>query len=172
MTRYYKTDNPAVLAINAQIETAKQALLEQSRKVGEVFNARPIYCYSIESIGFGGLALYDYQTREDRDFWTKPNRENGRSVPRTGKVKGKGQEQADLLKKYGEMTPKKVDFLPLFEAMGVSWGNLLFSGYTMFFVDEVLYFGTSAPVGEVMTEIMGSEFDDAKIRHQKAQKAA
>lgn len=172
MTSYYKTDNPAVLAVNAQVETARQALLEQSRKVGEEFNGRPIYSYSIESVGFGGLALNNYQEREDRDFWTKPDREKGLSVPRAGKVKGRSQEQADFLKKYSEMKPKTVDFLPLFEAMGINWGNLFFSGYTMFFVDGTLYFGTSAPVGEVMTEILGSEFDTARLRYQQAQKAA
>ena len=41
-----------------------------------------------------------------------------------------------------------------------------------FFVDGTLYFGTSAALGEVMTEIMGSEFDTARLRYQQAQKAA
>jgi len=172
MTRYYKTDNPAVLAIHAQIEAAKDVLLAGAKAVAAEFNGRPMFSHNIHSYEFANLVLNDYYDRADRDFWTKPNRQTQISSPRTSKVKGKSQEQADFIKKYYEMAPKSVDLEPLYKAMGTDWGNLCFSGYTMFFVDGTLYFGTSAALGEVMTEIMGSEFDAARLRYQQAQKAA
>ncbi len=61
------------------------------------------------------------------------------------------------------MFPDSVEADPLYESMGMNWGELLFGGgFTMFAHNGAIYLRTGAKVGPMMTEILGSEFSAAE----------
>lgn len=161
MSMCYKTNDQAALAALADHQTKIDALVEQSREIGEKFDGKPIYSNNLGDVSFSGLALNNYHSREDKALWTAPDRSSGVSRPRTGRVKGRAAEVEDLRKRYCSMLPATVRFDPVWKAIGVDWGNLLFSGYHLFELNGTIYFKSSAPVGPVMTEILGSEFSKA-----------
>lgn len=173
MSVSYKTSDPAALAAFAEFTAKRDALAEQARLIGATFDGKPIFSNSLGDVSFAGLVLNNYQSREDKALWTAPDRQIRVSRPRAGRVTSETKEaQAALRELYISMLPATVRFEPVWDAMGVSWGNLLFSGYRLFELDGAIYFQSSAPVGQVMTEIMGSEFNDAANRLQQRKEVA
>ena len=170
MTSFYKTTDASVLAAHASFEAAKNAMIEKANALGKEFDGKPKFSRDVNRFSFANLVLNNYSPREDKDLWTKPNQHN-LSSPRRGKVKGKANEQKELLDRYQAMFPDSVDANPLYESMGISWGDLLFGGgFTMFTHDGAIYLRTGAKVGPMMTEILGSEFNAAEqnLRQEKA----
>lgn len=169
MSISYKTTDQAVLAALAEFQAKRDALSEQARIIGAVFDGKPIFSCSVGDVSFAGLVLNNYQSREDKALWTTPDRDTKVSRPRAARVAGvTKEEQAALRDLYMRMLPATATFDAVWEAMGVNWGNLLFGGgYHLFELNGVLYFQSSAPVGEVMTEILGSEFNEAYRTHQQ-----
>lgn len=174
MSISYKTNDPAVLAALAAFVTKRDQLAEQARIIGATFDGKPIFSNSVGDVSFAGLVLNNYQSREDKALWTTPDRDTKVSRPRAVRVAGVAKEaQAALRDLYMRMLPATATFDAVWEAMGVNWGNLLFGGgYHLFELNGVLYFQSSAPVGEVMTEILGSEFNEAYRAHQQQKGAA
>ncbi|WP_324019431.1 hypothetical protein [Aeromonas hydrophila] len=170
MTSFYKTTDASVLAAHATFEAAKDALIEKANLLGKEFDGKPKFCSDVNRFKCAHLVLNNYYQREDKDLWTKPD-QNYLSAPRRGKVKGKTKEQQELQDRYWEMFPESVEANPLYESMGISWGDLLFGGgFTMFAHDGAIYLRTGAKVGSMMTEILGSEFNTAEqnLRKEKA----
>lgn len=170
MTSFYKTTDASVLAAHANFEAAKDALIEKANALGKEFDGKPKFSSDVNRFKCAHLVLNNYCLREDKDLWTKPDKHN-LSAPRRGKVKGKTKEQKELLERYWEMFPESVETNPLYESMGLNWGDLLFGGgLTMFAHDGAIYLRTGAKVGPMMTEILGSEFNAAELslRQEKA----
>ncbi|WP_141229021.1 hypothetical protein [Pseudomonas fragi] len=109
-------------------------------------------------------------------LWTKPDDKTGQSqFPRRALPSGtKGEERKALnaeLKKlredYEQRRPKyKADMQPFLDSMGLGGGALFFAGYKHIVTDDCLYVRTSAKPSEVMTEILGSEFEAAEQANQ------
>ncbi len=170
MTSFYKTTDASVLAAHASFEAAKNDLIEKANALGKEFDGKPKFCSDVHRFTCAHLVLNNYHQREDKDLWTKPD-QNYFSWPRRGKVKGKATEQKELLDRYWAMFPDSVDATPLYESMGICWGDMLFGGgFTMFTHDGAIYLRTGAKVGPMMTEILGSEFNAAEqnLRQEKA----
>lgn len=170
MTSFYKTTDASVLAAHATFEAAKDALIEKANALGKEFDGKPKFCSDVTHFKCAHLVLNNYSQREDKELWTKPDR-HSLSSPRYGKVKGKAREQKDLKDRYYRMFPEPVEANPLYESMGLNWGELLFGGgFTMFAHDGAIYLRTGAKVGPMMTEILGSEFSAAEqnLRQEKA----
>ncbi|WP_324042689.1 hypothetical protein [Aeromonas caviae] len=172
MTSFYKTTDPAALAVYGEVKAAKEAVIAQGKKMGEEFGGKPVFGNSVDRATFAGLVLNDYYGRADRALWTVPDKRNGRSWPRSGKVRGMQDEQKVLLEKYYSMHPDEVRNDPIWEAMGINSGELLFGGCHMFDAGGAIYLKTSAKVGPKMTEIMGSEFSEAYAEYNKQLEAA
>lgn len=174
MSNSYKTTDQAVLEALAEFQAKRDALAEQARIIGAVFDGKPIFSCSVGDFSFAGLVLNNYQTREDKALWTVPDRDTRVSRPIAARVAGVTKEAQEVLREqYISMLPATATFYAVWEAMGVNWGNLLFcGGYHLFELNGVLYFQSSAPVGEVMTEILGSEFNEAYRAHQQQREAA
>ncbi|MFQ2052071.1 hypothetical protein ACK335_03280 [Aeromonas veronii] len=170
MTSFYKTTDAKVLAAHAAFEAAKSALIEKANILGKEFDGKPKFSSDVHQFKCAHLVLNNYSQREDKDLWTKPD-QHYLSAPRRGKVKGKAKEQKELQDRYWDMFPESVDANPLYESMGLNWGELLFGGgFTMFAHDGAIYLRTGAKVGPMMTEILGSEFNSAEqsLRQEKA----
>lgn len=169
MSISYKTNDHAVLSALAAFVTKRDQLAEQARLIGATFDGKPIFSNSVGDVSFAGLVLNNYQSREDKALWTTPDRDTKVSRPRMSRATGTTKEQRqELRQRYTSMLPETVCFNQVWEAMGVSWGNLLFGGgYHLFELNGWLYFQSGAPVGEVMTEILGSEFNEAYRTHQQ-----
>ena len=162
MSRYYKTTDSGVLAAHAAFNAAKEALIEKANALGKEFDGKPKFSSDVNRFKCAHLVLNNYHQREDKDLWTKPD-QNYLSAPRRGKVKGKAKEQKELQDRYWDMFPESVEANPLYESMGMNWGELLFGGgFTMFSHGGAIYLRTGAKVGQMMTEILGSEFDAAE----------
>lgn len=162
MSRYYKTTDSNVLAAHAAFNAAKEALIEKANALGKEFDGKPKFSSDVNRFKCAHLVLNNYHQREDKDLWTKPD-QNSLSAPRRGKVKGKAKEQKELQDRYWGMFPESVNANPLYESMGLNWGELLFGGgFTMFAHGGAIYLRTGAKVGQMMTEIIGSEFDAAE----------
>lgn len=169
MTSFYKTTDASVLAAHASFEAAKNDLIEKANALGKEFDGKPKFCSDVHRFKCAHLVLNNYHQREDKDLWTKPD-QNYLSAPRRGKVKGKTKEQKELQDRYWDMFPEPVEANPLYESMGLNWGELLFGGgFTMFAHDGAIYLRTGAKVGPMMTEILGSEFNAAEqnLRQEK-----
>lgn len=105
-------------------------------------------------------------------LWTKPDPKAGQSqFPRQSLPPGtKGEERKalkDELTKLREdfkaRKPKdKADMQPFLEAMGLGGGALFFASYKHIVRDDCIYVSTSAKPNDVMTEILGSEFEAAE----------
>lgn len=172
MTCFYKTTDANVMAAYGEVKAAKEAVIAQGKKMGEEFGGRPVFGNSVDRATFADLVLNDYHTRTDRALWTVPDKKNGRSWPRRSKVRGMEDEQKALREKYYSMYPDEVRNDPIWVAMGINSGELLFGGCHMFDAEGAIYLKTSAKVGPKMTEILGSEFNDAYAKYSKQMEAA
>ncbi|GAA4493671.1 hypothetical protein [Pseudaeromonas paramecii] len=171
----YKVTNPAVIAIYEQMMDQVRALKAEALAFAEKFDAKPCYCNEVSQFRFSGLILTEYHQRADAVLWTYPARCGGTSWPRRSLKKrpawsqedfaAKKAELAELQRAYEEAWPviDKVDRDPLWDAIGTSWGELAFSGISLFFVDGELYLSTRLELKNC-TEILGSEYTAAEKR--------
>lgn len=167
---YYKTREPAVLAAWKTYLDQCDALQKQGEDFAALFpNAKPLFATDIHSgRRFYGLA---FTPVAPQPLWTKPDPKCGSEQrPRNSLPAGiKGDERKalkaeldELATLYKENRPKdKADLEPFLAAMGLGGGKLFFAGYKQVIKDGTVYVETSAKPGEVMQEILGSEFDAA-----------
>lgn len=167
---YYKTKDPAVLAAwDAYMRQADQ-LQKQGDEFAALFpNAKALFATDIHTgRRFYGLA---FTPAAPQPLWTKADHKCGyEQRPRNSLPAGiKGDERKALkaeLDRLAELykanRPKdKADLEPFLAAMGLGGGKLFFAGYKQVIKDGTVYIETSATPSEVMTEILGSEFDAA-----------
>lgn len=172
MISFYKTTDACVLAVYNDVKAAKEAVIAQGKKMGEEFDGKPVFGNSVDRACFADLVLNDYYGRTDHALWTAPDKKNGRSWPRSSKVRGMEDEQKALREKYYAMYPDEVRNDQIWEAMGINSGELLFGGCHMFDAGGAIYLKTSAKVGPKMVEILGSEFNEAYAQYNRQREAS
>jgi len=157
---FYKTNAPNVMAAWAAerqaVATLRVAVEEFATKYGATGHT-----YS-DPVRFAGLR---FNPPMPRDLWRAPDR-HGLQCPRTTPLKGATAETKAALKALNaewdlHVPDAQVDSKALYAALGVSWGDFLFSGLTLFEQGGWLYAETSAAM-PCMTEILGSEYEQAK----------
>ena len=168
---YYKTSDAGVLAAwKAYMESADrlQALGDEFAKRYE--GASALCSTRIHSgRNFYGLK---FNPPMPQPLWTKPDpKAEGAQFPRQSLPSGfKGDERkalkdelTTLQESFKEHRPKeKADLQPFMDAMGLGGGALFFSSYKHVAKDDCIYVSTSAKPSDVMTEILGSEFEAAE----------
>lgn len=160
---YYKCEDPEVI----QIEVVRQmAILELKARGkafaehfgGELLGRNDIHAYSLSGLRFN--------PPKDINIWTKPNPNDGNiQYPRLKVKKEFKEASAQLLKEYKEKFPtERVSMEPLLQALGTSWGNVLFSpgGFSLFSTESAVYVATGLKLNESCKEILASEFMKAR----------
>ena len=172
---FYKSNNDVVPTAWKDFEAKVTKLREEHEAFAEFFNATPAIAFSVNGHRFRGFFLNDFGSREDQDCWTKPRPQNHNISHLRAKVKGEENKAklAELDAEYEKRKPleseAKMD--GLLESMGLNWGILLFTGIEWRFIDNALYVKTEATLGENMTEILGSEYNEALAKEKAKEKA-
>ena len=160
---YYKINTAAAIAAWHVEDEVLKRLQRESREFAKRFGAIAVFERSINTISFRGVRL---ASPAHPTIWTKPTQNNGWICQPLKKAPvGLKDEHATLIAEWEEYRPKfTVDQDPLFEALGIDWGMLFLSGYTLFMHDNEIYLDVKAvprPNAEAV-EILGSVFNEAK----------
>ena len=163
MSFLYKTTDTSVLdAWNCHLEEKRQINADMKAFAAH-FDAEAVLVRNIHGVRFHGLQLNGFNSRSDADLWTKPSRDFSVSRPRAT-CKGKADELKALQEKYKSLKPARdeASYEPIYNALGFNWGALFMQGgFSAFELTGTLYVKTPIQVKNA-TEILGSEFDDAK----------
>jgi len=166
MEKYYKSNNCVVPATYAQLESDLADMKYQCDAFAKAFDAKAAYCYGVNGHRLYGFALNNYDTREDVPLWTKPvpkqaNTSRIRSSVKMVALKGPLKE---LKARYDRLQPAvtKVSYDPLYESMGISWGDVLISGLSHVLFNGVIYISTRCKLTQNVIEITASEYQQAE----------
>lgn len=164
--KYYKSTDPALLALCVQMKAEREELIRLSKEFAAQFDAKPVFQSSLHAVSLGGIKLNNYETRTDTAIWTKPHKESGISRPRAGISKSMIDQLNKLHEDFNKPFEaiKPVSYEPLWSMIGTDWGNLMFGGGMKHFFDEdgkVAYFATGLTLTNC-TEILGTEFESAE----------
>ena len=165
---YYKTSAPEVM-------TALQARnneVDALRKKGEAFEAhfggKLIVRNGVSGYSIAGLV---FDPPKPGRLWTLPDHKHGigQQRPRQSIAKATAEEKAELAKLREEWKAHfpvgEASFEPVLNAMGTSYGNLIFGGgFAMRQADHAVYVATSVKLNEHMVEILASEYEAAEKR--------
>lgn len=172
-TRYLKIENESALAAWDAEQKEKDALFESVKPLVERFGGRALYSTSADSYDFAGLRFSGEP--ENPELWTKPQRQNGDTQRPRNSLRKATKEQreqlAALQKEWDSLYPKnkRVDRDPFYKSIGTHWGQIIFSGLTIFRRGDCIYAATSAALEvDGLSEITGSEFDEAMNNVEQA----
>lgn len=179
---YFKNTNQAALAAWVAQEQGKARLREDGDKFAAEFDGKAVFSSSADSHSFCGVKLNDYHARPDNILWTSPDRVSGVSRPRCSLKKRPEwtKEQFVEFKRQLEQLeqryksapwPARIDREPFWNAIGTSWGELLFAGISAFEHCGALFIKTDLKL-EGCTEILGSEYEAAWAERRAANKEA
>lgn len=171
--RYYKTNKPE--AIEASRKYLADVITVQ--RAGEAFaarypGARPLFKTDVFGREFHGLLFEPVMTSP---LWTRPLRASGGiQRPRTTLERGTTGEDrvrmiaalAEVNEAWNEHMPReRADRIPVWDALGTDWGSVMMGGFQSFEQDGFIYMRTAICSVDGV-EILGSEYDSAKDRHQ------
>ncbi len=166
---YYKITNATAVQTFKDFDTAKANLIEQATKLADHFGGKPIFSNRVECISCAGINFHNFNQLENNHLWFKPKATNCfASTPKHGKQKAADREAQEALRAtYYAMKPEPVSREPLLAALGVSYGDCLFSRLDMFLHNDVIYLDTwLKPIDAI--EIFGSEYEAVKSAYQAA----
>jgi hypothetical protein len=164
---FYKTNDPAVLAAHRAVQDATAALRQQAKAFGERFGGEGLIGYSASGHRFAGIR---FVLQKPLDIWTAWDKD-GMQRPRAKAKPGTTQERRDTLKalraEWDANAPTdRVSMDPLFQSVGIDWGNVMFSGASWFRFGDWMYFDTRLKL--TAQEILGSEFEAAHAASRAA----
>lgn len=171
---FYKTSDPAVLAAMAAYEQAVAGVTAAGKEFAAHYDGKMLMRADSHGRSIAGLR---FEPAKDDPLWTKPDpQQAGMQRPRTS-LKGATKEQraalAELAAGWKVRFPSaKADLAPVLAAMGTDWGNLFFTGFSMFQHDGAIYASTNAPLAPCMMEILSSEYAAAKAAYESKKEAA
>ncbi|GHX29987.1 TPA: hypothetical protein AB5C23_001252 [Vibrio cholerae] len=174
-TMYFKSTNGDAAKAIEEYEKAKDAHQKLFQPLADAFKAKPIFVYNIHGMHFYALAFNDYDTVADKDLWTKPDHKYGGACRIRSSVRGKGNiaRLKELRGRYESLLPKEVETPsrdPFYETIGISWGDIVFSGLKLFAHEGTAYLATGLELTKNVVEITGSEFAAAeKSYNQKSE---
>jgi hypothetical protein len=169
IVRYYKSTDAALLEALTIHDDQVNVLLEEGKKFAEGFGGLAIYYNTLSEFRIADLVAFPMESPiRVSPLWTRPDPKNNRAQrPRRTLQRATAEEKLELIElreKWVKSHPTKVvSFAPVLKAMGTEWGDLLFHSFSYFQHDGLVYVGTSAPLNDGMVEILGSEFDTAKV---------
>lgn len=163
---YYKTTHPEVRAALDQRSKDYDALRKRGEALQAHFGAQHlVVSNSTDGYRIRGIA---FDPPKDARLWTKPDREHlNMQRPRQSITKATPEEKAELARlraDWKEYFPTEyVPFEPVLQAMGTTWGALIFGGsFAMLDRDDAIYVATTAKLNDRMVEIMASEYAAAE----------
>ncbi|MBY7923760.1 hypothetical protein KW453_15980 [Vibrio fluvialis] len=164
---YFKTTNSDAAKAHENYEKAKVEYQQLFQPLADEFDAKPVFSYSIHGMRFYDLAFNDYENVPDKDLWTKPDHKYGGACRIRSSVRGKGNAARlkNLRERYEDLIPKNANTPSrdqFYESIGVSWGDIMFSGLKFFVHDGVVYLATGLKLTKNVVEITGSEFLSAE----------
>lgn len=174
-TMYFKSTNGDAAKAIEEYEKAKNAYQKLFQPLADAFNAEAIFTYSVHGMRFYDLAFKDYQNVPDKDLWTKPNPKYKDACRIRSSVRGKENiaRLKELESRYLSLLPKDIDTPSrnqFYETIGISWGDIVFSGLKFFVHEGTTYLATGLELTKNVVEITGSEFAAAeKSYNQKSE---
>lgn len=168
--KYYKTNNPLVLAAFKQLKDDREILIAKGKAFAEKFGGDSIMVRSSHEFRvFDGLRFNPEKTDQ---FWTKPNKQiNYAQKPRScgsTAVRAGKTELAKLIKEWYDNYPQdKVSIDPLYEALGTNWGEVMFSGLGWIDGGDYFFVSTHLSLSENLQEITVTEYRAAEAAIHK-----
>ncbi|AQS40228.1 hypothetical protein Sps_05159 [Shewanella psychrophila] len=162
-TSYYKITDQVVVAAFTDFEKQKKQLIEQANKLATFFDGKPIFSSDMHSMRLYGIELTNFESRSDKWFWTKPQRNRKyASKPRAKAPKAADRSEFNsILTSWKELLPESISREDIFASIGCSWGDFFFNGLSVFSHNEVVYIATAVKITKGV-EILGSEFSAVK----------
>jgi hypothetical protein len=165
---YYKTSAPEVLSVLSERNEKLAAL----RKRGEAFQAHFGAKHLVVSNNTQGYRICGlvFEPPKPTRLWTCPDKQSlGQQRPRNSIVKATAEEKAelaDLKARWKDWCPTDdVPFDPVLQAMGTTWGALIFGGsFALLDRGDTVYVATTAKLNEHMIEILASEYAAAEAQ--------
>lgn len=162
---YFKFSTAESLAAYKEMIRQEQELKRVCQSFCALFGGKPVYFRSAADTRFSGIK-FDGVPYNGAELWTKPvPRDSFVQYPRK-RVPAALREKSEALHAiWNEQRPDyKADKEAFYQSIGLDWGNLLFSGFTMFLHDDVIYVSAGAtPKPEAGgIEILGSEYNAAR----------
>lgn len=162
---FYKINTPAAIAAWDLMKQADAALRKQGTAFAELFSARPVFKKDVTSTSFHGIRFHG-ATYVSKSLWTQPTSNNGYcSWPKSKAPRGMTASHKALMELWNSGRPKQsVDVSAFYPAIGLDWGILFMTGFSMFRHADTIYIETSAkPKADAgAVEILGSEYNAAK----------
>lgn len=184
---FYKSNEPATVAIVREFYVKKDTLTEQLTVLGALFGGKVAPMRDFASHYAGGVKL---SGGSDLDVhWCRPDDHGYRSL-RTAAKPGKGivkeeravirAEHERLIALWKEHCPARLRTLDYWDRLGVNSGNLFFSGAVKFELNDTAYFNLGFQIDkaehlaniaagkptngwiEGAVEILSSEYESAR----------
>lgn len=161
-TRYYKTTDAGVLAAAATMKAQNEAMTAAALAFKEKYGAAAaVRLGDSQGTRIGGLK---FEPPKNDPSWTKRDK-HSIQAPRATRVKATKEEKAAhaALRWQWEVDfpQERVDYNPMYEALGTNWSNLLFCGLGWAIRPDAVYVLTSAKLADHCVEILGSEYEAA-----------
>lgn len=162
MSKYLKTSSPTVISAYREMMASAIAMREEARKLCSQFDATPVIGQCVSRYTFHGMRLNNYDSREDKHLWTKPDHNMGFvSRPKsrlTGFAPALKELRGRIEKAQGDM-PSAVSKDDLYEALGTNWGTLLlYGGIAAFDGGDHIYICSPIDLDDC-EEITASEYE-------------
>lgn len=165
---YYKTDDAKILAAYHDFNNKANDLAKKGHEWAAQFDAEPLFISSGDGVFLAqSLHLNNRSTRKDICFWSTPVDGGSRPLAITNKRVPDKQAAQELRKKFTDTRPRitSVSREELFKTIGVDWSCMLFGNLNIFEFNGCLYISCGIKLNS--TEILGSEFADAKAKSAK-----
>lgn len=162
---FWKFSSKEALAAWDDMERQEAELKKQGEAFAALFGGKPVYQKTVCDWRFYGVR-FDGREYNNPQLWTKATSKNGYAqMPRVKVPTSLKRESEALWQLWNNQRPHiNADREAFYESIGLDWGNLLFSGFSMFRHGDVIYAETGAtPKPEAGgVEILGSEYGAAR----------
>lgn len=171
---FYKTTDPAVLAIRAAYEAKVTEVRDAGQEFANHFGGHLLARHDAHGYSVAGLR---FKPAKIDPLWTKPDAScAGMQRPRSSLKNGTKEQRAALAELQADWAARlpsiKADLEPVLTAIGTDWGSLFFCGFTLLRYDGAIYVSTSAKLAPCMVEILASEYNAAKAAYESIKEVA
>ena len=171
---FFKTNKSEVIEAFNKFNKDRVALRANAEKFAKEYDAEAVVLGDSNNVYFGGIK-FNNNIGVNREVWCKPNRQFGISCLRSKPIKKAFQVEFDVeIERWNSLKDKhfpegtKVKKSDFYKTLGFNWGDLFFSSFACFEHNGYLYIDTSLScIAENATEILGSEYEEARSIHKK-----
>lgn len=162
---FWKFSSKEALAAWDEMARQEEELKSHGSSFAALFGGKPVYQKTACDWRFYGVLFFG-RAYGHEDLWTKGTTKNGGArLPRVKVPTSMKRESEALWQLWNDNRPHiNADRKAFYESIGLDWGNLIFSGLSMFRHGDVIYVDTGAtPKPEAGgVEILGSEYGAAR----------